>query len=240
MKYFFLLLCSILLSSFSLKSQTLEIDSIFSIVDSKFSESEAEKIKKEYYNADEQTKAMMLNILSMPMSSKKELIENYENKQKEILELKNTFDKMIPKGYVVFVELKNSDRVPGLVQSIDFQVYKKSSAGELAFIDGDWDIDYGSKELDRLLKIVDWDRMTLLAFKNILQTANCISIQNGDETEIGFARSGLGKYYYLIFQKKLTKNQIEKYNDGCEYIYYKDNIVLKYMGGMAGPQCFTD
>lgn len=240
MKYFLFAFSFTLISCFSLSSQTLKVDSIFRIVDSKFSKVEAEKIKREYYDADEQTKAIILSILSMPMSSKKELIENYENKQKEIIELRNTFDKMIPKDYVIFVELKNSERVPGMVQAIDFQIYKKNAAGELTFIDGDWDIDYGSEELDKLLSIIDWDRMTLLAFKNILQTANCISIQNGDQTEIGFARSGLGKYFYVLFSKRLAKNQIEKYNDGCEYFYYKDNVVLKYVGGMAGPQCFTD
>ncbi|MDU1905829.1 MAG: hypothetical protein E6772_13715 [Dysgonomonas sp.] len=240
MKYLFLLFIYIIASCPSAISQTLEIDSIFRIVDSKFSASEAEKIKTDYYNADEQTKAMMLNILSMPMSSKKELIENYESKQKEIAELKNTFENMVPKGYVVFVELKNSDRIPGMVQAIDFQVYKKNAAGELDFIDGDWDLDYGDNELDRLLTIINWDRMTLLGLKNILQTANCISIQNGEHTEIGFARSGLGKYFYILFPKKLNKDQIEIYNDGCEYLYYKNNVVLKYVGGMAGPQCFTD
>lgn len=224
----------------SSNSQTLDKDSVFRKIESKFSEIEAEKIKKEYEAADDVTKAMMLNVFSMPMSSKKELIDNYEDKRKDIVELKKWFTKMIPKKYIVFLELKESDRIPGLVEAIDLQIFKKGEDGELDMIDGDWDLKYGSDELNDLLKIIDWDEMTLLGFKNIMQTANCISIRNGDITEIGYARSGLGKYFYELFPKKLKTEEIEKYNDGCEYIYYKDNVVLKYEGGMAGPQCFTD
>jgi len=239
MKYFLLAFVT-LYYCLTLQSQTITSDSIFKIVDSKFSPIEAEKMKKEYEAADDVTKAIMLNVLSMPMSSKKELIENYENKRKDINDLKTAFEKMIPKDRIVFFELKESNRIPGLVDAIDLQIFRKNHSGELDMIDGDWDLKYGSEELDKLLTIINWDRMTLLAAKNLLQTANCISIQNGDITEIGFARSGLGKYFYILFPKKLNKEQINKYNDGCEHIYYKENVVLKYVGGMAGPQCFTD
>jgi len=239
MKYFLLFLFIICVSQKGY-TQMLDSDSIFRKIDSKFSPVEAEKMKKEYEAADDATKAMMLNIFSMPMSSKKELIENYEDKRKEIEDLKKWFNKMIPKKYIVFLELKESDKIPGLVEALDLQIFEKDNSGDWDMVHGDWDLRYGSEELNSLLNIIGWDEMTLLGFKNIMQTANCISIQNGNITEIGFARSGLGKYYYLLFPNKLKKEEIDKYNDGCEYIYYKNNVVLKYVGGMAGPQCFTD
>lgn len=34
----------------------------------------------------------------------------------------------------------------------------------------------------------------------LLDSANCISITNGEPSEIGFARSGMGEYEYLINQ----------------------------------------
>lgn len=239
MKKSLLLVCFICFCLYS-QSQIISEEEIFRKIESKFSPEEAEKVKKEYEAANDTTKAIMLNVFSMPMSSKKEMITNFEQKRTGIEELQKTYNKLVPKGYMIFIELKTSERIPGLVEGIDFQVYKKNTQGEYDMIDGDWELQYGSDELNKLLSIIDWDNMTLLGIKNLLQTANCVSIKSGDITEIGFARSGLGMYYYLLFPKKLLKKQIEQYSDGCEHIYYKDNVVLKYTGGMAGPQCFTD
>lgn len=239
MKRFWLLFISVFMV-LAAKSQMSRTDSIFASLDLKFSPTEIEKLKAEFDQADMQTKGVMLRVLTMPMSSRAELVENYEQRHREIKTLQEEFNKVVPKGYVVFLEMKLSDTPLRSIQSIDMQVYKKNNEGKLDMIDGDWDMKFGSAELDSLLDIVDWDMMTFTGLKNMFQVANCISIQNGDETEIGFARSGLGKYSYVVFPRKLTPAQIEQYNDGCEYIYYKDNIVLKYTGGMAGPQCFTD
>lgn len=240
MRKLLLLMCFFSFYLYGQSQQFVSEEEVFMKIKSKFSPEEAEKIRKEYEEANDTTKAIMLNVFSMPMSSKKELINNFEQKRNDIEELQKAYKKLVPKGYMAFLELKTSDRIPGLVEGIDFQVFKKNAQGEYDMVEGDWGLEYGSDELDNLLSIIDWDRMTLLGIKNLLQTANCVSIKNGDITEIGFARSGLGMYYYLLFPKKLSKKQIEEYNDGCEYLYYKDNVVLKYTGGMAGPQCFTD
>lgn len=239
MKRFGLLLIFILVV-LAVKSQTIDTDSIFARLNLKFSPTEIEKLKKEFDQADMQTKGVMLRVLSMPMSSRAELVDNYEQKHKEIKTLQEEFNKVVPRGYSVFLEIKMSDTPLRSIQSVDMQVYKENKDGKLDLVDGDWDMKFGSAELDSLLDIVNWDMMTFTGLKNMFQVADCISIQSGDQTEIGFARSGLGKYSYVLFPKKLTPAEIEQYNDGCEYIYYKDNIVLKYTGGMAGPQCFTD
>lgn len=238
-KELLLIICFFSICLFA-QSQILSEDEIFRKIDSKFSPQEAEKIRIEYEEANDTTKAIMLHVFSMPMSSRRELIENYERNKSNIEELQKTFSKLIPKDYVVFLELKTSERITGMVESIDLQVFKKNDEGEYDMVAGDWGLKYGSDELDNLLALIDWDRMTLVAVRNLMQTANCVSIKNADITEVGFARSGLGMYYYLLFPKKLSKAQIDKYNDGCEYQYYKDNVVLRYAGGMAGPQCFTD
>lgn len=238
MRYLFLSFFS--LFSLLIYSQEQLPYSIIEKLESKFSQKEVDRIKAEYQQVDEVSRSIMLSVYSMPLSSKRELIDNYEKKKTEINDLKKTFESLVPKDTIVFLELKQSDYTPGMIQAIDLQLYQKDENGELDLIDGDWDMVYGSEELDRLLNLVGWDRMTLLALKNIMQTANCISIQNGDYVEIGFARSGLGKYFYQLLPKKPSKSQLEKYNDGCEFLYYKDNVLLRYVGGMAGPQCFTD
>jgi len=88
--------------------------------------------------------------------------------------------------------------------------------------------------------MLKWTNETLAIIKKLLSDANCVSIENGQITTIGFARSGMGKYSYLLFDNNLTAAQVKQYNDGCIYIYYKNNIVLEYGGGAVGPQCFPD
>lgn len=89
-----------------------------------------------------------------------------------------------------------------------------------------------------MLKVVHWNAKTLTQIKKLLQKANCISIENGKITEIGFGRSGLGKYSYRIFDHELSSEEAKDYTDGCNNIFYKRNIVLEYRGGAIGPQCF--
>jgi len=45
-------------------------------------------------------------------------------------------------------------------------------------------------------------------------------------------------YSYRIFPKKLSLPEINEYNDGCIYIFYKDNIVLEFGSGAIGQYCF--
>jgi len=92
--------------------------------------------------------------------------------------------------------------------------------------------------LDKIIKSIGWTNQTLDKIKKLLSEANCISIENGKITTIGFARSGMGKYYYRIFEKPLNEKNKTEYNNNCQYIFYKDNIVLEYGGGAIGSQCF--
>lgn len=50
----------------------------------------------------------------------------------------------------------------------------------------------------------------------------------------------MGKYSYLIFDRPLSEAEKKDYDDKCEYIFYKENIVLEYGGGAIGTQCFPD
>lgn len=236
-----LLVFGIICFSITGMAQNTKTDLIFDALNLKFSPEALADAKRDYDLANDTIKAIMLKVYSMPMSSKAELIQNYEERSVEIENLKDEFTKSIPKDFIVSLEIRTKGDLLHTVEGIDLQIFKKDSKGELKLIDGDWDIQYDSDELYTLLKIIGWDPMTFSGIKNMMQMANCISLQNGDQTEIGFARSGLGKYSYLIFPTPLlTVPQIKEFNDGCQYVYYKKNVVLKYTGGMAGPQCFTD
>lgn len=242
MRHLLLFITLFLYLGISVQAQKAETDSIFARFHLKFSPEALKNAKLEYEQSNDTIRAIMRQYYSLPMSSRAEMIENYEQRTGEIKELMDEFNKSLPKGYIVNLDIKMSDSPLRYIEDVDMQIFKENSKGDFDLVASEWDMKYPSDELDSLLNIVKWDPMTFSNIKNLMQVANCISILNTKEyTEVGFARSGLGKYSYLIFDKKLdTIDKIKQYNDGCEYKYYSPNVVLRYQGGMAGPQCFTD
>lgn len=241
MRYILLIVCALFIH-LNLEAQSAQTDSVFAKLNLKFSEKALNEAKLEYETANDTIKAIMIQVYSMPMSSRAELVENYEQRSEQIEALKNEFLQSIPKGYNVNLAIEMDAGPLKYITSIDMQIFKENKDGKTDLIATQWDMKYPSAELDSLLDIVKWDPMTFSNIKNLMQVANCVSIMNDQEyTEVGFAHSGLGKYSYLLFPKKLdTVDKIKAYNDGCQYIYYNPNVVLRYVGGLAGPQCFTD
>lgn len=198
---------------------------------------------KEYKSMSSKQKKQMLefaNIFAaMPQSSKKQLIQNIDTNYNNVVALKDFFNKLVPANYSIYIEFKPVEKLLGLDESVDFWVTKTDGepAGRTPIFN-EWDVELKSSKLDSLLSLTPLKRSDLLLLKGYLDKANCISITNDNVCKIGYARSGMGKYSYLIFDKPLTEEEIKEYNNGCEYIFYKDNIVLVYEGGAIGPQCF--
>lgn len=181
---------------------------------------------------------------NLKYSSKKELIENYETKQQEIKELYKYVQSITNncENYVD-IEFQNNKNIEIFRVKADSlenarAIESNSIVPKNGFVKSYYDVKINSKEVDTLLNRLEWTKETLITLKTKLDAANCISVESGEPVTIGFKRSGMGKYYYKIFDKLLTDNLIKKYNDGCTYIFYKDNIVLEYGGGVIGMQCF--
>lgn len=179
-------------------------------------------------------------MFSMPRSTKNELVENYENNSKEINNLKMEYSKLVPASLIVSIEFNPLNEIVSTPESIDLKIYRKNPNGRSTLVNQEWNLDKESDKIAEMLLIIGWNQKTLNEIKDLLDSANCVSIENGKLTTIGFARSGMGKYSYKVFDKDLTENEIEEFNDGCTYIYYRDNIVLEYGGGAVGSQCFPD
>jgi hypothetical protein len=178
---------------------------------------------------------------SLPKSSKKQLKENIDSNYANISALKSFFKKLVSDEYTYSIEFKPPQKALQLEESIDIKVFRKRNGISLnETICQEWNVELKSSKLDSLLKLTFLTRGDLSKLKVMLDMANCISVNNAGASEIGFARSGMGKYSYLIFDNPLTEKEIKSYNNGCEYIYYKRNIVLMYGGGAVGPQCFPD
>lgn len=197
--------------------------------------------------------AFIFFFMSMDSSSKDDLVKNYQLNETAIFELKRSYDNIVPDGFKIYIEFKDKN-------SIDFWVYEKadSTSKEMICLFQQWDInpyDYvmkpltkfdsseyapRTKDLDLIKVKLKWTDDTFKKIKKNLDKANCISIENGDPTDVGFARSGMGKYFYYLFKRTIPENEINNWNDSCFYIYYKPKVVLGYAGGTIGTQCFPD
>ena len=186
-------------------------------------------------------------------SSKKELIENFNEKEKEITELKNYFNSVVPKNFNVYIEFSSDN-------NIDLKVYEgeRSSNSPNYGLFLEWDInpyeyeekpeteyeksEYSpkTKSLELVKKKLKWTNETFEKIKELLDNANCISVSNGEPSEIGFARSGMGKYSYYIFENKIPDSLKAEYDNNCENIIYNDKVVLNYGSGAIGSICFPE
>lgn len=180
---------------------------------------------------------------------KKDLIKNYEKRYEEIYSLKDYMNSVVPDSFSVYIEFEKDDR-------IDLRVSEKCDTaknGRVLWFQY-WDInpyDYveesqtdferkyrgKTKSLDLIKNKLNWTDKTFKELKLKLDNANCISVMNGNKCEIGFQRSFMSKYYYLIFDENLDKKQQDKYSDDCMVWFYKDNIVFKYGSGAIGSLC---
>ncbi len=168
------------------------------------------------------------NLFTGPFYDKSDLIENYEERTEAIIDVKNYFKSILPDSARVDIEFENDNKL-GI-----FHVRTDNND------QNNWNLRIKSHRVDSLLSELKWTTKQLETLKEKLDNANCISISGRNPVVIGWQRSGLGKFSYDIFDNNLKASQLEQYNNGCTYIYYKDNIVLEYGGGAIGSQCFAE
>jgi hypothetical protein len=160
--------------------------------------------------------------------SKQELIDNYNAKAKEIFALKGYIDSVVIAPVSVAIEFDGNNKL------LYFHVVDSGN------YDSNWDLKLNSTKVDTLLIKLNWTKETLSTLKAKLDDANCISISSGEPCNIGWQRSGMGMYFYNIFNKPILDSLKNTYNDSCQYILFSEKIVLQYKGGAIGPDCFPD
>jgi hypothetical protein len=216
----------------------LNRDSVLLSLINKLPEDEKADALKIYEEGSEAEKMMLAFKVWMPRSSKKEMIANIDSNSTAIRELNTAYAQLVPANYIVSIEYNPAEPLLQMGETIDIAI--RDTTKDWSNVQQDWGLPYNARKLSRLIKPLGWTTATLQKIKKLLGAAHCISIENGDITTVGFARSGLGKYSFKIFKENLTAQEIAEYNNQCTYIYYKNNIVLEYGGGAAGPQCFPD
>jgi hypothetical protein len=163
-----------------------------------------------------------------------DLKENFEKNKTEIYELKQYFNEIVPKNRFVEIEFEDDNRLERFgIRALD------STAGNPngpMFLE--WDLKTNTAKMDSLIQPMGWTRETLKELKEKLDNADCIQIESGEPTKIGFKRSGMGMYSFNVFDQRIPDNLIEQYNDSCTYILVNRKLVLEYGGGAIGSQCF--
>jgi hypothetical protein len=220
-------------------NKNLNKDSLAQVLFKKLPAAKQQEFQKAYKEGSEVEQEFLLYVANMPRSSKEEQIRNIDSNFAKIDELRTAYKKLVPANHSIYVEFNPKDEVFEIKETVTIKAFKKDNQGTTPLF-SEWDLDYNDKKLDEILKSLSWDKKTLSTIQLLLSAAKCISIENGEITSIGFARSGLGKYYYKLFNKDLTTEEAEKYNDGCRYIFYKKNIVFEYGSGAVGSLCFPD
>lgn len=162
-----------------------------------------------------------------------DLISNYNSKRKEIYEVKNYINKITPKYKNVAVEFESNNEIARL----DIIPIDTGRGSDLTGFT-DWHLKIGSHKVDSLMSLLGWKTNNLHTLKEKLDNANCISVQSGEPSKIGFQRSGMGMYFFNVFDKPMQDSIKRKYNDSCIYIYANNQLILEYGGGAVGPQCF--
>jgi hypothetical protein len=166
--------------------------------------------------------------------SKKDLIANYQARKTQILQLKDFFTSIVPPHKHVAIEFSDDHTLGRLeVCSLD------SMRGTFIYpIFLKWNLATTSRKVDSILGTLHWTVGTLQQLKQRLDSAHCISAQNGEPCQIGFQRSGMGMFFYDLFTSPIPDGAKDKYNDGCTHFFYNPTVVLEYGGGAIGPQCF--
>jgi hypothetical protein len=238
----FIPLLSILFCAWNIHAQALDKsinkDSLLQSLLKGYPEERRRELLTEYDSSPEKEKEFFLYMLSMPRSTKKELVRNIDSNYRNVEKLGTTYSKLVPPGFTVSIEFHPLDKLWNITESIDICITRLHD--NQTEVQQDWNLGYNSDKLTQMIKTIHWNMETLNIIKKLLADAHCVSIENGEMATIGFARSGMGKYFYKIFYRDMTPEHIRHFNDGRNYIFYKKNIVLEYDGGAAGPHGFPD
>ena len=164
--------------------------------------------------------------------NRQDLIEHYESRTAEIQNLKAYYESIVPANKTVKIEF-DGNRELGI-----FHILSKDSLTGKSIQNSNWDLKIKSPKVDSMIASLGWSQETLKTLKLKLDEADCISVTNSSPFNIGFQRSGMGMYFYNLFDQPIPDSLVATYNDGYTYVLYTDRVVLEYGGGAVGPQCF--
>lgn len=169
--------------------------------------------------------ALIVLFAQFDSSSYEGLTSNYEKKTREIREVRDFINSILPENIKIDIEFERYGSISrfSMVKNKDYE-------NGLSI----WD---KSVDEEDIFNALGWDDEIVTSLRNKLDDAGCISIESGNPCQIGFQRHGMGMYFYNLFDEPVPDSL---YNDSCRYILYKKDVVLEWGGGAIGVQCFPE
>jgi len=193
-----------------------------------------------YQNADRETKEKMVIAVSLPTSSKADLISNYEKNKEHIERLKREFRSLIPEEFILSIAFNPACELLNTPAGIDVKIFKAEYGQKRKLIKEAHNLDAKSPDLIEILQIINWNTDILNKIETLLQKANCFSIENGEFTTIGFAKNGFTTYAYKLAESRIRPEEQKKFTNGCDLFFYKEHVILEAIGGAGANPCFND
>lgn len=124
-----------------------------------------------------------------------ELKESFEKNKSEIYELKRYFSEIVPKNRFVEIEFKD-DATLGRFGITPLDSTAGDSYGPFFL---EWGLMTNTSRMDSIIRPMGWTRVTLKTLKEKLDNADCIRIESGEPTKIGFKK----KWHGDVFLQRL-------------------------------------
>jgi len=226
-------------------------DSLFEKILMQYPDNQSKiELKNSFSKSNSEGKEYVLAVMYNSNFTKKDLIENIEKNNEDVIKFKNEYSKLVPKNLIVQTSIITNDLfIPKKVVSIVIYKIKDGYSNNsvlddksnIELISSNHNLIYKSEELEKVLAKLNWNEETLNLIESKLNKISSFSIRNGNPTLIQFKRVGLGFLSYKVYDNDLTKQEIIENNDGCNHIFYKNNLVLVSDNGQDGARgalCF--
>jgi len=159
--------------------------------------------------------------------SKKDAIENYNKREKEIIELVEYFTSKVPDNKDVSFGLGGNDN------QFDIGVSAANGIIDSNYpIIGGSNLELHSRKADSALSLLSWSDETVNVLKEKLEKSKCINIMSGNPIRIEYKYSGMGLYSYFIFNKRLADSTIKMYNRELGDTVIRDNVVVLFTSSL--------
>lgn len=162
-----------------------------------------------------------------------EMVESFHDHKQEVNELITYFRSMVPKDKFVEIEFEDDDELTrfGFAPSCD--------TSQKWFLD--WNVQVESSQMDSLIDCLGWDINQVRELKEKLDAADCIQIGNTVEgTHIGFKRSGMQMYSYMVYQQPLSDSLRTEYEKYHTLLFANDTLAVEWAGGAIGLQTWPE
>ncbi len=144
-------------------NKSLNKDSLFQAIIKTIPLERREELIKMYTSGSDGEKEFFLVMFSMPVSSKKELIKNIDSNYGKVNYLKTEYLKLVPSGYTVSIEFNPEDKIATMKESISLKI----TSGDNIPLQ-EWNLEYNSAKLNKMLKVIKWTGETLKTIKKLL------------------------------------------------------------------------